>query len=205
MDNRGCCYSNAMETSSRGFTLIELLVTVALLAIVAVLAGPAFRDLILNNRQAAQLNEMMASLNLARAEAVKRGASVRVCITDGATTPDCSSTRTEWELGWLMVADSNRDGTLSTAGGDTLLQVQEAIGSGTTLRGNSNVTRSVSFNSRGFSGSTGSTGTLRLCDARGAGEARGIVIANTGRARRSADSNDNGTEEDGSNVDLACP
>lgn len=189
-----------MRRTSNGFTLIEMLVAMSLIAVVIALAGPSMRELILNNRQVADYNTMLSSLTLARAEAIKRRARTRVCISNA--TPDCDTTATRWEDGWIIVADTNGNGTVTTADGDLLLQVQSGLEVGTTLRGNANVVRNVTFDTRGFSGSTG---TLRFCDPRGAAEARGIIISNTGRARQALDSNGDGTVEGGGGANLTCP
>jgi len=62
-----------MKNAVRGFTLIELLVTIVLVAVLLTLAAPNFRTLVQNNRVTTQANELVSALNLARAEAVKRG------------------------------------------------------------------------------------------------------------------------------------
>jgi len=68
-----------MQKKNSGFTLLELMVTIAILAIVAALAGPSFSDLLARNRGAAQVNALVAGLNAARAEAVKRAQAVQFC------------------------------------------------------------------------------------------------------------------------------
>ena len=64
---------------SRGFTLIELMVTVAVMAVLAAIAAPSMSELIDNRRAAGQTEELVASLQLARAEAVRRNARVTAC------------------------------------------------------------------------------------------------------------------------------
>jgi type IV fimbrial biogenesis protein FimT len=186
------------------------MITLVIIAIVASLGVPAFRETIQNNRMATQLNELVGSLNIARSEAVKRGARTRVC---KGTAPTCDTSTSGWEQGWFVWVDGNDDGNFTPGdtnsngrwdqGEDELIQVFGPLSGGNTLRGNgSNVNNGVTFNTQGFSGSTG---TIRLCDSRGAGEARGLVINNTGRIRRTVDSNSDGVEEDGSGSALTCP
>jgi type IV fimbrial biogenesis protein FimT len=62
----------------RGFTLVELLVVVAIAALLAGLAAPAFRDLIENRRVDGAATELAADLQLARSEAVARHRAVRL-------------------------------------------------------------------------------------------------------------------------------
>ncbi|MBO9720102.1 GspH/FimT family pseudopilin [Xanthomonas phaseoli] len=69
-----------------GFSLIEMMVTIIVLAIVMAIAFPNFTALINSNRLSAAANELSASLQLARSEAVRSNASVTLCPSnDGAT------------------------------------------------------------------------------------------------------------------------
>ena len=65
----------------RGFTLLELMVAIAVLAILATVGVPSFRELIQNNRVVTQTNELVSALNFARTEAIKRGRDVELVVT----------------------------------------------------------------------------------------------------------------------------
>lgn len=68
-----------LEVNRRaGFTLLELLVTLAIVAIIASLAAPAFQNMIATQRVRSAANDLVVTLNFARSEAVKRRATVLV-------------------------------------------------------------------------------------------------------------------------------
>lgn len=99
----------AGATKSRavsGFTLIELIVAIAVLAIMIALAVPSFTSLINGNRLTANANELVASVQLAKMESLRRNLRVAVCESnDGATCTDGD----EWGQ-WITIADSDRNG-----------------------------------------------------------------------------------------------
>jgi len=85
--------------STRGFSLVELAVVVTVLAILASLAVPSFRELIAAQRVRAAASALYESLLLARSEAIKRNSAVtlsaeslnlangwRVLLADGTTS-----------------------------------------------------------------------------------------------------------------------
>lgn len=181
-----------------GFTLIELMITLGILAVIITLAAPSMNTLIMNNRLATQLNNFVGSLQTARSEAVKRGEEITVCKSADSATCTVAG---NWEQGWLVFLDD--DGDEQVDGGEDVINAGNPLSGGNTLIGNANVDDVIKFDNRGFS--LGFNGTVTLCDSRGAPSARGIVISNTGRIRRTIDGNADGTEEDGGGAALACP
>lgn len=86
------------------------MVTVAVLAIVAVVAIPAFGNLISSNRLSAQTNEFLSAVTYARSEAIRLNRNVMFCnTTDGAT---CNVTNGSWSQ-WLVLDPIN--GVLQTS------------------------------------------------------------------------------------------
>ncbi|MGB0721704.1 MAG: GspH/FimT family pseudopilin [Gammaproteobacteria bacterium] len=184
-----------------GFTVLELMVTLAVLFISFGIAGPQLNNFILSNRMVADLNRFTSSLHYARTEAAIRQASVSVCKTD--STSACN-TSADWEDGWIVFTDTDGDGVIDSADGDTILRYNGPLGGIASIEH----TGSAMNNRITFSalGRTGNTGTLWLCDSRGASESKGIVVAGSGRVRRAADNNDNGTIDQGdTNTGVTCP
>jgi type IV fimbrial biogenesis protein FimT len=85
-----------------GFTLIELMVAIAVVAILLAIALPSFQASMRSNRVATSSNEMLASLSLARTEAIRGLGAAGVCATTDGTT--CAST-TDWASGWIIWRD----------------------------------------------------------------------------------------------------
>jgi type IV fimbrial biogenesis protein FimT len=78
----------------RGFTLVEMLIGISIVAILAALALPSFRQMSINMSVNSNTNEIVGALNVARAEAVKRGVDV-VLRTNGPN----------WSSGWTVTPD----------------------------------------------------------------------------------------------------
>lgn len=87
----------------RGFTIFELMITVAVAGVILTIGVPSFLSVIETNRAVTHTNELITSLNLARSEAVRRGAPILVCSsTDNAT---CSG-NTDWSTGWIVLTQT---------------------------------------------------------------------------------------------------
>lgn len=157
-----------------GFTLIEMMVTIAIMAIIAAIAMPSMQSLIIANRLAAQTNELLADLALARSEAAKTGGSVTVCIsTDGLT---CTG-GTNWALGRIAFTDDAPYG--SREGSDTIVRKSPAIVDGNTFI-SSWATGHIRYLGTGLSNLTNTTNTLTLCHS--GSSSKVVRVSITGRA-----------------------
>jgi type IV fimbrial biogenesis protein FimT len=162
-----------------GFTLIELLIGICLLCLVYALAGPAYARW-LAGRQLANHAEFLAeNLNLARSEAVKRGARVNLCKT--IDRRQCADTG-GWESGWIMFVDANRSGSVDDP--EDVIHVEGPPGNDITVRANQPLADYVSYTSFGFARQLSGAlqmGTFVVCKP--GQNAIHVVLANSGRAR----------------------
>lgn len=69
------------KKQTAGFTLVELIVTIAVAAILLTLAVPSLTELIKNNQVTSQYNELVAMLNFAKSESVRRNEDITMSFT----------------------------------------------------------------------------------------------------------------------------
>lgn len=167
--------------SSRGFTLIELLVTVALAAVLMMVAVPSFTAFTRNSQLTSFTNTLLAGINAARGEAMKRGRYAMVVPANG----------TSWDSGWVVFVDVDRSGTF-VAANDIRILTSEAKPSYLDITGNGTATGTTPFimyDASGYSrdGIGGGFGALtfeiKRNDVSNLDQVRRIKIAASGRAR----------------------
>ncbi len=128
---------------ARGFTLIELMISIAIVAILLAVAVPSFTEVILQNRMTSYVNEMLASVNYARTEAIKRGLPVRFtavggnlaqgwCVHTGVACDGATALRRHEALDNMAAVvafafvEFDRRGMKSQPAGDVLLGIKPA-------------------------------------------------------------------------------
>jgi type IV fimbrial biogenesis protein FimT len=148
-----------------GFTLLELMLTLAVVGVIVALAIPNFREFILNSRLTGAANDLLASTQLARSEAIKRQRTVALCASPNPTAgvPTCDVAF----RGWVVWVDTNNDGVI--APGEAVVGRHDTLDP--TLRLLSNGGGLVSYQSSGFSQPTvagvAATTHVLICDERG--------------------------------------
>lgn len=116
---------------NRGVTLIELIIVLTIAGILAALAAPGMQSFVSSNRLSAQVNDLLADINLARSEAIKRSTNAGVCVTDSAGA-NCVVAG-NWVNGWLIYYVCPATDTTCVAGNNVILRVHEALSGKNTL------------------------------------------------------------------------
>ncbi len=187
-----------MKQRSSGFTLIEMMFTVLILGTLLVLGVPGLRDFFRNSRMTAAANDLLADINIARTESIKRRAPVTVCASAGplAATPACAAKTATSFTGWFVFVDHNGDHLVSGAiagppafPADVIIRRHELLPTGTTAKSDAGF---ISFADSGFLRSIGADASATrvvICDDRGNADVgsgrsagRAVTVSPTGRA-----------------------
>ena len=93
-----------------------MLVSLTILGVLAALAVPSFSESIKSQRVKAIKDDLIASLELARVEAIRRGVSVGLVRepTSASCVVDLTSDD-KWSCGWKLVVDADANGAISDA------------------------------------------------------------------------------------------
>jgi type IV fimbrial biogenesis protein FimT len=86
-----------LPSRSAGFNIVELMIVVFIVAVLAAIAGPDMARMIRTQRLKTSAFDVLATLTLARSEAIKRNLTVTITPTAG-----------DWAKGWT-VRDSNNN------------------------------------------------------------------------------------------------
>jgi type IV fimbrial biogenesis protein FimT len=155
----------------QGFTLIELMIAISVAAILIGVGIPGMRNMILDNRRAAVVNEIVTGISQARAAAFARNLPVVMCVADDAANPGGCDATGNWADGWFVFVDA--DGNNAFDAGEEILKVTGPASQGIDI---------TSFiTARRFTRNTlGNNDTITVCANN---SSRGIVIDQIGHTR----------------------
>lgn len=171
-----------------GFTVIELLTTLAVAGVLVTIAVPSFTAMIRHNRAIAAVNELHTALNFTRHAAIIRNSYVVMC--KSADGRRCNHALSDWNSGWLIFDNLNRDSAVQVNAGEPILRVHGPMRPQTPIISNRNA-----FTYRPM-GTRSVNGTFLYCSETGRND-RALIINVMGRVRISDTPN--------ADTSLSCP
>ncbi|MDI1259807.1 GspH/FimT family pseudopilin [Aquabacterium sp.] len=170
-----------MNIRGKGFTLVELMVTVAILVILLAIGVPSMQQFLESRRVISKADALTSGMRFARSEALKRGQTIRMCITTTADTitPTCAAAASrDWAVGWMIYADADNDGNLDNT--EQILRIQQAFNGGGALTGDRNP---VSFTADGFALGSNTSILVASSQASDLNIQRCVFLSGQGRTR----------------------
>ena len=156
-----------------GLTLPELIVSLSIISVLSTSGLSGMQSFIQENRMAAEINQFVTVLHLARSEAVKHGQRVLLCpSSDGH---NCGNSK-EWVNGWILFASEDREHDKD----ERLLQTGSPISPGIRMT-SSNFRKRIVYQPSG--NSPGTNTSFTFCDTQKRVKPRVICLSNTGRPR----------------------
>lgn len=164
-----------MPSNERGFTLLQALIAMAIAALIAGLAMPAYTHTVSRVRINDAATALAGDLLRASAEALARSSHVSLCPSIDGTS--CSG-GSDWSGGWIGFVDANANHHRDAD--ESLVASREASQANIRILYSAGRDR-ITYQPRGDA--SGTNGTFVLCGRGHANAAVSLVLANNGRWR----------------------
>jgi len=182
----------------QAFTLIELLITLAIAAVLAGLAYPAFDELIARTHSTTRVNDLVGIIRFARHAAISERRWVTLCPAEG----EACTNRNQWHTGVMAFEDRNRDGEKQSA--EPVLGYLPRLDPGEQLLWRAFRRRNfLQFRPEGYT--NWQNGSFVYCPAsRDARYGKVLIVNIQGRTAPSVDSDGDGIDELANGRPLVC-
>ena len=174
-----------LKPAGAGFTLIELMVTLAIAAVLLMVAAPSMVAFKRNSELTSLSNTLLSAVNAARGEAMKRNRAAYIVPMDSGGS---------WAVGWIVFVDKNNNQQYDGESTDQMVLTQSAPASYFSVTGNGSAGESaayIRFDASGYpkakdGGAGNLTFTIKRNDLTSEGlfeNTRRLIIDNIGRVR----------------------
>ena len=92
--------------NSKGFTMLELLITTGVLAVIMIIAAPAYQQLLERQRVREAVNEWQSSFYFAQREAIRLKQNVYLC---GSSDGVSCNKKFDFSYGWIVAKQVQED------------------------------------------------------------------------------------------------
>ena len=175
-----------------GFTIPELMIGIAIVGILTTIALPQINDFTVSLRVDREISELNRLILTARNGAINSGNNVIIC----PLSPTCSA---NWHNKISVFIDNNNDGDYDV--NDTIIRVKDAISSNDKLQYAQN---SLIYTPSGTLSATPVTTPFSYCPGENGDKSRGIVVSASGRSYITADTDNDGKDQDRNDNLITC-
>lgn len=180
---------------TKGFTFLELITSISVTSILAAIAVPNFNDFIIKMRVDNEISQLHRLLLITRNAAINSGHKAIICPLD--KNSQCTG---QWHEELSVFIDKNDNKKFD--GNEKVISFRAPINNkDELLYGKSR--NKITFQPTGHLSGL-ANGTFRYCPLKNKKNARGIVIARSGRIYQSRDYNKTGIDKTRGNKELNC-
>jgi type IV fimbrial biogenesis protein FimT len=162
----------------KGYTLIELMTTLAVAAVLISVAMPSMTSFRQNSQLTGTVNELISIMHLARNTAITTNTRVTLCASRNGN--NCETVA--WSDGWIAFVD--RDSDQNVDDDESVLRAGSGDDGLTISSSQYPVFLMYRPNGRAMRhAASENTGQFNICDDRGAGHAKAVILDLSGRPR----------------------
>lgn len=185
----------AFNSHIKGFTLIELMISVSITSILAAIAVPNFNDFIVRMRVDNQISTLHRMLLITKNAAINSGQKAIICPLNNSN--QCTD---QWQNELSVFTDMNNNKIFDT--NEKIITKRAKINTDDKLIYGKRRTK-ITFKPTGHLSGL-ANGTFRYCPNSNKKNARGIVVARSGRIYQSSDIDNDGIDENRGNKEITC-
>lgn len=166
--------------------------------ILIALAAPALSNFTVKMRVDNEIGDLNRTLLAARNHAVSTGQNVTVCALNSSSA--CTS---DWHKELSVFIDNDNDKVYDVGDNDSIVLIKNPINDTDSLTNNKD-REGLTYTPEGVFSSQADNSSFFYCPKGYDKYARGIIISQSGRTRKTQDTNNDGIDNDASGNNISC-